>query len=399
MKRNCNKILSFVLAVSMVLSNCPTTLVNAKGVDTTEVVSTESTDTELTTDLSSVTTVEEVSTESASTVSEMTTQKATTEVTVQNDTTEATFQEITTEASTEVTTTQETTTEVTTQEATTEKQTTEEPTTEKELNWVEKIQQKVVKYQEMTDAEKRSFFKETLTNVEYKNWFKKLSKEDIKSYFGVDKNQFHEDNIFLLLENEDVDLSKENYLSDLDDETIEAVFGLTSEEYHLAYFTDGSNSEGGSNNEGDISLATVDQGTFTNWYINNVKYSVYCVIGIYTGNGSVGGRKGSPTGQFVFDDGTGAYTTRAVCDSPGKWNPFGSSSGGYDEPHFILKNVTTNYTRSEWWKVLQGNTAEDAGVTYHVSDRDHGESCQLYKWTFSRIASPFRRTIKRTMYA
>lgn len=28
MKRNCSKILSFVLAVSMVLSNCPTTLVS-----------------------------------------------------------------------------------------------------------------------------------------------------------------------------------------------------------------------------------------------------------------------------------------------------------------------------------------------------------------------------------
>ena len=40
MKRNCSKILSFVLAISMVLGNCPTTLVNAKGTDTTEVVST-----------------------------------------------------------------------------------------------------------------------------------------------------------------------------------------------------------------------------------------------------------------------------------------------------------------------------------------------------------------------
>lgn len=28
MKRNCGKILSFVLALSMVLSNCPTALVN-----------------------------------------------------------------------------------------------------------------------------------------------------------------------------------------------------------------------------------------------------------------------------------------------------------------------------------------------------------------------------------
>lgn len=76
MKRNCSKILSFVLAVSMVLSKCPTTLVNAKGIDATEVVSTESADTESTTDLSPVTTIEEVSTESASTVSEVTTQEA-----------------------------------------------------------------------------------------------------------------------------------------------------------------------------------------------------------------------------------------------------------------------------------------------------------------------------------
>lgn len=76
MKRNCSKILSFVLALSMVLSNCPTTLVNAKGIDTTEVVSTESEDTESTTDLSSVTTVEEVSTENASTISNVTTQEA-----------------------------------------------------------------------------------------------------------------------------------------------------------------------------------------------------------------------------------------------------------------------------------------------------------------------------------
>lgn len=386
MKRNCSKILSFVLAVSMVLSNCPTTLVNAKDTNTTEVVSTESTDTESTTDLSSVTKVEEVSTESASTVSEVTTQEVTTEVNTQNDTPEVTSQEITTEVSTEVTTTQETTTEVTTQEATTEKQTTEEPTTEKELNWVEKIQQKVVKYQEMSDADKRSFFKETLTNVEYRSWFKKLSKEDIKSYFGVDKDQFHEDNIFLLLENEDVDLSKEDYLSDLDDETIEAMFGLTSEEYYLAYFTDGSDSEG------EASLASIAPGKYTNWYINKVKYKVYCVIGTDVGNGSVGGRDGSPTGQFVFNDGTGAYTTRAVCDSPNKWNPFGSDSGNYDEPYFTLKDVTTNYTRSEWWKVLRGNTAEDAGVTYHVTNRDQNGYFPSQSTDTSAKVSEFKAT-------
>lgn len=382
MKRNCSKILSFVLALSMVLSNCPTALVNAKGTDTTEVVSTESADIESTTDLSSVTTVEEVSTENASTVSEVSTQEATTEVTIQNDTTESTTQEVITETSTEVTT----------QEATTEKQTTEEPTTEKELNWVEKIQQKVVKYQEMTDAEKRSFFKETLTNVEYRKWFKKLSKEDIKSYFGVNKDQFHEDNIFLLLENEDVDLSKEDYLRDLDDETIEAVFGLTSEEYHLAYFTNESNSEDGSNSEDDISLATVDQGTYTNWYINNVKYSVYCVIGINIGSGSVGGRRGSPTGEFVFNDGTGDYTTRAVCDSPNKLNPFGSDSGKYDKPYFTLNDVTTNYTRSKWWEVLQGRTAVDANVTYHVSNRDKDGYFPTWSKDTSAKVSSFKAT-------
>lgn len=391
MKRNCSKILSFVLALSMVLSNCPTALVNAKGTDTTEVVSTESADTESTTDLSSVTTVEEVSTENTSTVSEVSTQEATTEVTIQNDTTESTTQEVTTETSTEVTT-QETTTEVTTQEATTEKQSTEEPTTEKELNWVEKIQQKVVKYQEMTDAEKRSFFKETLTNVEYRKWFKKLSKEDIKSYFGVDKDQFHEDNIFLLLENEDVDLSKEDYLRDLDDETIEAVFGLTSEEYHLAYFTDGSNSEDESNGEGDISLATVEPNTTTKWYINNVEYSVKCIVGTNIGSGSKNGRRGSPTGEFKFDDGNGKYVTRAVCDTPRNVNPFGALHKEWDTPSFTLKDVTTNYTRSEWWKVLQGKTAADADVTYHVSDRNDSGSFPSQSTDTSAKVSSFKAT-------
>lgn len=77
MKRNCSKILSFVLALSMMLSNCPTTLVNAKGTDTTEVVSTETTGAESKTDLSSVTTVKEVSTDdNVSNVSEVTTQTA-----------------------------------------------------------------------------------------------------------------------------------------------------------------------------------------------------------------------------------------------------------------------------------------------------------------------------------
>lgn len=391
MKRNCSKILSFVLALSMVLSNCPTTLVNAKGTDTTEVVSTESTDTESTTDLSSVTTVKEVSTESTSVVSEVSTQEATTEATIKNDTTEETSQEVTTETSTEATT-QEATTEVTTQEATTEKQSTEEPTTEKELNWVEKIQQKVVKYQEMTDAEKRSFFKETLTNVEYRKWFKKLSKEDIKSYFGIDKDQFHEDNIFLLLENEDVDLSKEDYLRDLDDETIEAVFGLTSEEYYLAYFTDESNSEDGSNGEDDISLATVEPNTTTTWYINNVAYTVKCVVGTNIGSGSKNGRRGSPTGEFKFDDGNGEYVTRAVCDMPGNANPFGAQHSEWDKPKFTLKDVTTNYTRSEWWKVLQGKTAADADVTYHVSDRGDSGSFPSQSTDTSAKVSSFRAT-------
>lgn len=357
MKRNCSKILSFVLAVSMVLSNCPTNLVFAKDADTTEVVSTESTS-ELSTDLNLVT-IQEVSTEDTSTTVENVTtqeQEVKTEASTEESTTEvttekATTHEPTTEVGTTETTTEVTTTETTTQEATTEKQTTEETTTEKELNWVEKVQQKVVKYQEMSDADKRSFFKETLTNVEYKKWFKKLSKEEVKSFFGVDKEQFQKDNIKLLLE----DVKPEDYLEDLDEDDIEAVFGLSTDDYIL-YFP-------------DLVAASVPvvqsvaKGNTTTWWIDGTAYTVKCIIGVSVGEGTVGNLKGSPTGEFTYK----GYKTRATCCNSGKWNPFGSDSGNWDTIEFTTSNsLNTPGARKKFFDITKGGTAADANITYHV---------------------------------
>lgn len=320
MKRNCSKILSFVLTISMVLSNCPTNLVFAKDADTTEVVSTESTS-ELSTDLNSVT-IQEVSTEDTSTtVEKVTTQEqevkteASTEETTTEVTTEkVTTQEPTTEVGTTETTTEVTTTETTTQEATTEKAT-EESTTEKELNWVEKIQQKVVKYQEMSDADKRSFFKETLTNVEYKEWFKKLSREEIKSFFGVDKEQFQKDNIKLLLE----DVKPEDYLEDLDEDDIEAVFGLSTDDY-IQYFP-----ELIEQSEASLASTCPDNIDYTYYLANGKTLKVHVV---------------SATNPAYATLTYGGVNTIAFCVAPDWASPF---SDGYSGTQYCIKDKNGNY--------------------------------------------------------
>ena len=98
---------------------------------------------------------------------------------------------------------------------------------EAELTIPEKVEKGTIRYVEMKqEAEKISFFKQTLTNVEYREWFYKLSDEDVKKYFGFEKREdFQAEVIYLLLQKE-----PQEYVKEFTEEEDKVFFGITKEE-------------------------------------------------------------------------------------------------------------------------------------------------------------------------
>lgn len=150
------------------------------------------------------------------------------------DTTEITSEEATTETSEEVPesteaeqVTEVVTTEVTTQETNPSNEVKGSQVDEAELTLPEKVEKGTIRYVEMKqDAEKISFFKQTLTNVEYRKWFYKLSDEDVKKYFGFEKREdFQAEVIYLLLQKE-----PQEYVKEFTEEEDKVFFGITKEE-------------------------------------------------------------------------------------------------------------------------------------------------------------------------
>lgn len=150
------------------------------------------------------------------------------------DTTEITSEEVTTETSEEVPESTEAeqvtelvTTEVTTQETNPSNEVKGSQVDEAELTLPEKVEKGTIRYVEMKqDAEKISFFKQTLTNVEYRKWFYKLSDEDVKKYFGFEKREdFQAEVIYLLLQKE-----PQEYVKEFTEEEDNVFFGITKEE-------------------------------------------------------------------------------------------------------------------------------------------------------------------------
>lgn len=150
------------------------------------------------------------------------------------DTTEITSEEVTTETSEEVPesteaeqVTEVVTTEVTTQETNPSNEVKGSQVDESELTLPEKVEKGTIRYVEMKqDAEKISFFKQTLTNVEYRKWFYKLSDEDVKKYFGFEKREdFQAEVIYLLLQKE-----PQEYVKEFTEEEDKVFFGITKEE-------------------------------------------------------------------------------------------------------------------------------------------------------------------------